>query len=81
MIKKSKADINKNGKIEGWESARSKAIAKSMAKKKTGMKKGGTAKKGLWYNIHQKRKRGETMRKKGAKGAPTAAAIKKSQGK
>jgi hypothetical protein len=65
-----------------------------MAKKKTGMKKGGTAKKGthvtkegkvakkgLWYNIHQKRKRGETMRKKGAKGAPTAAAIKKSQGK
>ena len=33
MIKKSKADINKNGKIEGWESARSKAIAKSMAKK------------------------------------------------
>ena len=46
MIKKSKADINKNGKIEGWESARSKAIAKSMAKKKTGMKKGGTAKKG-----------------------------------
>ena len=30
MIKKSKADINKNGKIEGWESARSKAIAKSI---------------------------------------------------
>ena len=94
MMKKSKADINKNGKIEGWEAARSRAISKSMAKKKTGMKKGGTAKKGthvtkegkvakkgLWYNIHQKRKRGETMRKKGAKGAPTAAAIKKSQGK
>jgi hypothetical protein len=89
-----KADINKNKKIEPWEAARSKAIAKSMAKKKTGMKKGGsasknthvtkegkTAKKGLWYNIHQKRKRGETMRKKGAKGAPTAAAIRKSQGK
>ena len=93
-MKKSKADINKNGKIEGWEAARSRAISKSMTKKKTGMKKGGTAKKGthvtkegkvakkgLWYNIHQKRKRGETMRKKGAKGAPTAAAIKKSQGK
>ena len=44
-------------------------------------KEGKTAKKGLWYNIHQKRKRGETMRKKGAKGAPTAAAIRKSQGK
>tara|TARA_R110002072_G_scaffold33546_1_gene101486 strand:- start:372 stop:665 length:294 start_codon:yes stop_codon:yes gene_type:complete len=86
-----KADINKNKKIEPWEAARSRAIAKSMAKKK-GMAKGGsatkgthvtkegkTAKKGLWYNIHQKRKRGETMRKKGAKGAPTAAAIKRSQ--
>ena len=39
------------------------------------------AKKGLWYNIHKKRKAGKTMRKKGAKGAPTQAAIKRSQGK
>ena len=29
-------------------------------------KEGKTAKKGLWYNIAQKRKRGEKMRKKGA---------------
>ena len=29
--------------------------------------------KGLWHNIHAKRKRGGKMRKKGAKGAPTAA--------
>ena len=42
-------------------------------------KEGKTARKGLWYNIHQKRKRGEKMRKKGAKGAPTAKAIKASQ--
>ena len=42
-------------------------------------KEGKTAKKGLWYNIAQKRKRGEKMRAKGAKGAPTEAAIKKSQ--
>jgi hypothetical protein len=42
-------------------------------------KEGKTANKGLWYNSHQKRKRGEKMRKKGAKGAPTAEAIKKSQ--
>jgi len=42
-------------------------------------KEGKTAKKGLWYNIAQKRKRGEKMRKKGAKGAPTEAAIKRSQ--
>ena len=44
-------------------------------------KEGKKAKKGLWYNIHQKRKRGEKMRKKGDKGAPTAKAIKRSQGK
>ena len=31
--------------------------------------------KGLWYNIHQKRKRGERMRKKGEKGAPTQQAM------
>jgi hypothetical protein len=29
------------------------------------------AKKGLWANIHAKRKRGETMRKKGDPGAPS----------
>jgi hypothetical protein len=28
-------------------------------------------KKGLWANIHAKRERGETMRKKGDKGAPS----------
>tara|TARA_R110000824_G_scaffold203667_1_gene388189 strand:- start:596 stop:871 length:276 start_codon:yes stop_codon:yes gene_type:complete len=91
-MKKSKADINKNGKIEGWEAARSRAISKSMVKKKSSpkvikaskgthvTKEGKVAKKGLWYNIAMKKKRGEKMRKKGAKGAPTAAAIKKSQG-
>ena len=42
-------------------------------------KEGKKAKKGLWYNIHMKKKRGEKMRAKGAKGAPTAEAIKKSQ--
>ena len=49
-------------------------------------KKGTMAKKGLWYNIQQKKKRiaagsGEKMRKPGTKGAPTAKAIKKSQNK
>ena len=37
------------------------------------------SKRGLWDNIHAKRKRGETMRKKGDKGAPTEQAIKDSQ--
>lgn len=41
-------------------------------------------KKGLWANIHAKRKRiaagsGERMRKPGEKGAPTAAALKSAQ--
>ena len=42
-------------------------------------KEGKKARKGLWYNIHQKRKRGAKMRKKGAPGAPTEKAIKASQ--
>ena len=33
--------------------------------------------KGLYANIHAKRKRGEKMRKKGAKCAPTAAQFKR----
>lgn len=36
-----------------------------------GYKSGGKVKKGLYDNIHAKRKRGEKMRKKGAKGAPS----------
>ena len=44
------------------------------------------AKRGLYANIHAKKKRiaagsGEKMRKKGDKGAPTAKAIKRSQKK
>ena len=35
------------------------------------------ARRGLYANIHAKRKRGGTMRKKGAKGAPTAAQFKR----
>jgi hypothetical protein len=39
--------------------------------KRKGLKKGGRP--GLYANIHAKRKSGRPMRKKGAKGAPTAA--------
>ena len=48
-----------------------------MAKGTHKTKDGRTAKKGLWYNIHMKKKRGEKMRKPGAKGAPTAANFKR----
>ena len=37
--------------------------------------------KGLWANIHAKRKRGGPMREKGDEGAPTKEAIKNAQGK
>ena len=37
------------------------------------------ARPGLYANIHAKRKRGGKMRKKGAKGAPTAAAMATAQ--
>tara|TARA_R100000908_G_scaffold53112_2_gene28436 strand:- start:1165 stop:1347 length:183 start_codon:yes stop_codon:yes gene_type:complete len=45
-----------------------------------------TMPRGLWDNIHAKRKRikagsGEKMRKPGAKGAPTSKALKDSQSK
>jgi len=36
-------------------------------------------KKGLYANIHAKRKRGEKMRKKGAKGAPSAANFRRAK--
>ena len=90
MRKKIKVlDINKNGKKDGFEIARAKGMAKGMGAR-VELKKGGgadthvtkdgrTVKKGLWYNIAMKKKRGEKMRSKGAKGAPTAKAIKKSQ--
>jgi hypothetical protein len=40
----------------------------------------GIEEKGLWHNINMKRKRGETMRKKGEKGAPTPDQLKRAQG-
>ena len=37
------------------------------------------ARKGLYANIHAKRKRGEKMRKKGDKGAPTTEQFKRAK--
>ena len=37
------------------------------------------ARKGLYANIHAKRKRGEAMRKKGAKGAPTSSQFQRAK--
>tara|TARA_R110002020_G_scaffold1377_1_gene6331 strand:- start:129 stop:482 length:354 start_codon:yes stop_codon:yes gene_type:complete len=43
------------------------------------MEESPVKKRGLWDNIHAKRKRGEKMRSKGDKGAPTEKALKESQ--
>ena len=40
-------------------------------------KSGKIARKGLYYNIHAKRKRGGKPRKPGAKGRPTAKAFRR----
>lgn len=57
MTKKSKADINKNGKIEGWESARSNAINKAMRNKKN---TGGTVVRAKGFNLMMPNKRPTT---------------------
>ena len=58
-----------------------RAFINKMKKKTKAMQKEDIQEKskGLWYNIHMKRKRGERMRKKGEKGAPTADALRSAQ--
>ena len=59
-------------------------LKKNYNKLKTGsvkpIKEDTIEEKGLWHNIHMKRKRGEKMRKKGEKGAPTSDQLKRAQG-
>ena len=73
--KKAKKDYDGDGKVESGKDeyfgSRDKAIKKAMAKK--GVKKEEKVeegKKGLWDNIHAKRKRGEKPAKKGDKDYP-----------
>jgi hypothetical protein len=49
-----------------------------MANKYHTTKSGRKAKKGLYYNIMMKKKRGGKPRKPGSKGAPTAKAFRES---
>ena len=58
-----------------------RAFINKMKKKTKAMQKEDIQekKKGLWANIKAKRDRGERMRKKGEKGAPTDDAIKRAQ--
>jgi hypothetical protein len=85
---KSKATFSKNVATEvkaGKPVKQAVAIAYSV-KRALGKKDGGSAKPGLWTNIHAKQERikhgsGEHMRKPGSKGAPTDYDLKHSQSK
>ena len=74
-----------NGKVH--TGAKHSKTSKVLSHKKEGpfkMKSPLKGKRGLWDNIHAKRKRikggsGETMRKPGSKGAPSAKDLKDSQ--
>ena len=76
-------DLTGDGKITKADILKGRGVFKKggSASEYHTTKDGRKARKGLWYNIMMKRKRGAKMRKKGEKGAPTAAAIKKSQSK
>ena len=58
-----------------------RAFINKMKKKTKAMQKESLEEKskGLWHNIHMRRKSGKRMRKKGEKGAPTADALRSAQ--
>ena len=69
-----KAKMMKGGRVKKMGGGISKLNPGLQAFMKKKMKKKNVmARPGLYANIHAKRKRGGKMRKKGAKGAPTAA--------
>ncbi len=83
-----KAHFKKHGKKadddnSAYKPAPGDATAKTKpsihTKKAAAMGMGPKNEAGLWANIHAKRARGEKMRKKGAKGAPTPEAIRSAQ--
>ena len=84
---KRKAHFNKHGKKaddnnSAYKPAPGDATAEtkpSIHTKKAAAMGMGPNEAGLWANIHAKRKRGERMRKKGEKGAPTPEAIRSAQ--
>ena len=77
--------MEQRAKVAGKTAAAAiyRAYINKMKKKTKEMQKENIQEKGkgLWYNINMKRKRGERMRKKGEKGAPTPGALKSAQGK
>ena len=92
MMKKTKENYKPHMMYGDGKSKKANTYEEHMSLKKKGwghskpkMEKGGKL-KGLWANIHAKRKRikagsGEKMRNPGSKGAPSAKDLKDSQTK
>ena len=79
-LKKATAHARKMGGDHRVHDAGNASKKESVEEKDTHVTKDGrTAKKGLWYNIHKKRARGEAPAKPGDPDRPSAADLKRSQ--
>lgn len=89
IVKKLKSEMGKRYKKDAKDgitfiSSIAKMVGIVVSDKKQGknrlfLKQGDELEEGLWDNIRKKRARGEKMRKKGEKGAPTQDQIKRAQ--
>ena len=89
IVKKLKSEMGKRYKKDAKDgiafiSSIAKMVGMVVSDKKQGknrlfLKQGDELEEGLWDNIRKKRARGEKMRKKGEKGAPTQDQIKRAQ--
>ena len=89
IVKKLKSEMGKRYKKDAKDgiafiSSIAKMVGMVVSDKKQGknrlfLKQGDELEEGLWDNIRKKRARGEKMRKKGEKGAPTPDQIKRAQ--
>ena len=77
MIKKAVEKINKQNLDRAKKDAMKMMKDSGLFDEENDLEEKG---KGLWHNIHQRRKSGKRMRKKGEKGAPTAAAMARAKG-
>ena len=77
--KKKFPDLTGDGKVKFADILKGRGVINGKLKNKTKKENYIMAGKGLYANIHAKRKRGGKMRKKGAKGAPKASDFKRAK--
>ena len=83
-LKEVAGELENASKMHAGQAKKIKSMLKYSKPGPFKMKYSGLKKRGLWDNIHAKRKRikggsGEKMRKPGSKGAPSAKDLKDSQ--